>query len=177
MKPRDWQTQAVLIPIGVRSKKWLTPLTVNDCRHEVEARSSALLGMQVYDAALPVGNSALRLRVRFRPWWHTHQVGELVVDLKPETDTSHTAVTVEAGLRVGAVILLMVWAAVVLIPILVFPTLPTKIFFGVVLAFPLISAFINARLQVRLAMHRLRAALPDVSDRGRQTEGGGASVC
>lgn len=173
----DWQTQAVLLPIGVHSQKWITPLTVNDCRHEVEARSSAVLGMQVYDVGSRTGNSVLRLRVRFRPWWQLHQTGEIVVALEPETGTSQTLVRVEAGLRMGVVVSLMVWTAVLLIPILVLGPLPTKIFFGVVLVFPPIFAFLNARSQIRLAMHRLHAALPNAPESSRRDEGGGARVC
>ena len=68
---------------------------------------------------------------------------------------------VAAGLRMGVVISLLVWTAVLLIPILIFGPLPTKIFFGVVLVIPPIFAFLNARTQIRSAMHRLHAALPD----------------
>jgi hypothetical protein len=157
----DWDTQAVVLPIGIRPKKWLTPLTVDDCRHQVEERSSAFLGMQVYDSGSHKGNSAIRLRVRFRPWWRLHQAGEVVVDLEPEDGTSKTEVRVAAGLRMGVVISLLVWTAVLFIPVLIFGPLPTKIFFGVVLVIPPIFAFLNARTQIRSAIHRLHAALPD----------------
>ncbi len=118
----------MLIPIGVASKEWLTLMTVADCRREIERRSSALIGMQVYDTDALSAISALRLRVRFRPWWQLHQASELVVYLRSETARSKTAVRVEAGLRVGVVISLLVWTGFLLIPIFVFQTLETRIF-------------------------------------------------
>jgi len=166
----------VLIPIGVASKEWLTPMTVADCRREIERRSSALIGMQVYDTDALSAISALRLRVRFRPWWQLHQASELVVYLRSETARSKTAVRVEAGLRVGVVISLLVWTGFLLIPIFVFQTLETRIFFGVVLVLPWISVALNARLQIRSAMRRLHTALPDAPRDGRPADGGGVWV-
>ena len=68
--------------------------------------------------------------------------------------------SVSSGLRVGAAIAVLVWIAALLVPLLVFSPLPTRIFFAVVLVLPVISALFIARLQVRSSLRRLRLALP-----------------
>jgi hypothetical protein len=101
------------------------------------------------------------LRVRYRSWWALHQVAELVVDLEPDPSSpTGTAVSVSSGLRVGAAIALLVWIAALLVPLLVFSPLPTRIFFAVVLVLPVISALFIARLQVWSSLRRLRLTLP-----------------
>jgi hypothetical protein len=150
-------SEVVLIPLGVGLMQWLTPRTVTECTRQLEAQST-LIGMQVYG---PSGGGAPRLKVRFRPWWALHQQAELVVNLEPDHSRSTgTAVRVSSGLRVGAAIPLLVWIAAMLVPLLAFSPMPTKVFFAVVLVLPVISALITARLQVRSAMRRLRAVLP-----------------
>jgi len=67
---------------------------------------------------------------------------------------------VSSGLRVGAAIALLVWIAALLVPLLVFSPLPTRIFFAAVLVLPVISALFTARLQVRSSLRRLRRTLP-----------------
>jgi len=130
------------------------------CTRLLEAQST-LIGMQVYG---PSGDGAPRLRVRFRPWWALHQQAELVVNLAPDQSSSTgTALSVSSGLRVGAAIALLVWIAALLVPLVAFSALPTKVFFAVVLMLPVISALITARLQVRSAMRRLRVVLPPAS--------------
>jgi hypothetical protein len=90
-----------------------------------------------------------------------HQQAELVVDLEPDHSSPiGTAVSVSSGLRVGAAIALVVWIAALLVPLLVFSPLPTRVFFAVVLVLPVISALVTARKQVRSGLRRLRLALP-----------------
>src|SRR5205807_1297352 len=144
------------------------------CRRELEVRSSGYMGMQVYGAT---STDNAQLRIRFRPWWELDQQAELVVDLEPDTShDSRTTVQVAAGLRVGTAILVLVWIAVMLVPLLAFSPLLTKVFFGVLLALPVILVPITARLQVRAAMRRLRVALPEAAPGGPLVEGGGATV-
>jgi hypothetical protein len=150
-------SDVVLIPLGVRQSQWFTPSAVYDSKQRLLAQST-LIGMQVYG---PDGDGASRLRVRYRPWWALHQQAELVVDLEPDhSSPTGTAVRVSSGLRVGAAIALLVWIAALLVPLLVFSPLPTRVFFAVVLVLPVISALITARLQVRSGLRRLRLALP-----------------
>ena len=162
MRLADRHTQGLLIPLGLRSRRWLTPLTVADCRRALEDRSGGYIGMQVYGAAASTHNAGLNLRVRFRPWWELHQQAELAVEIEPDASRdSLTTVRVVAGLRVGAAVLVLVWMAVLLVPFLAFSQLPTRVFFGVVGALPLILAPVTARIQIRAAMRQLRTALPE----------------
>jgi hypothetical protein len=55
---------------------------------------------------------------------------------------------------------MLVWIAVLAVPLLVFSPLPTRIFFAVVLVLPVISAVFTARLQIRSSLRRLRLTLP-----------------
>lgn len=163
----------MLIPLGIGSKHWLTPGTVGDCRRQIEARSG-LIGMQAYASS----SVPSRFRVRFRHWWLLHQVAELEVELESApADAAHTGVRVKAGLRMGVAIMLLVWVAVLLVPVLAFSPVPTRVFFVVVLLLPVISALITTPIQIRAALRRLRVALPEVpSDADRPTLGGGATV-
>jgi hypothetical protein len=150
-------SQAVLLPLGVRPTRWLTQRAVHDSEQRLLVQSR-LFGMQVYR---PDSDVASPLRVRYRSWWALHQVAELVVDLEPDPSSpAGTAVSVSAGLRVGAAIAALVWIAALLVPLLVFSPLPTRIFFAVMLILPVISALFIARLQVRSSLRRLRLTLP-----------------
>jgi len=114
--------------------------------------------MQLYR---PDSDVESRLRVRYRSWWALHQVAEVVVDLEPDpTSPTGTAVSVSSGLRIGAAIAGLVWIAALLVPLLAFSPLPTRIFFAVVLVLPVISNLFIARLQVRSSLRRLRRTLP-----------------
>jgi hypothetical protein len=114
--------------------------------------------MQVYR---PDSDAVSPLRVRYRSWWALHQVAEVVVDLEPDPSSlTGTAVSVSSGLRVGAAIAALVWVAVLLVPLIVFSPLPTRIFFAVMLVLPVISNVFIARLQVWSSLRRLRVTLP-----------------
>ena len=157
MRRRASHSRAVLLPLGVRLTRWLTRSTVHDSEHRLLAESR-LFGMQLYR---PDGDVVSQLRVRYRSWWALHQVAGIVVDLEPDPSSpSDTAVSVSSGLRVGAAIALLVWIAALLVPLLVFSPLPTRIFFAAVLVLPVISALFTARLQVRSSLRRLRRTLP-----------------
>lgn len=168
-------SEVVLIPLGVARTQWLTPSTVTDCQHQLEAQSS-FIGMQVY---APSGDGAPRVRVRFRPWWKLHQQAELLVDLQPNhSSPARTTVSLTSGLRLGVAISLLVWIAVLLAPLIAFPSAPTKVFFALLLVLPVISVLITARLQGRSAIRRLRVALPAVPAPANPfVTGGDARVC
>jgi hypothetical protein len=165
----------VLIPLGVGLKHWFTKGTVAECRREIKARSS-FIGMQAYEPS--GGDSPSRLIVRFRAWWLLHQEAELLVDLESDVaNAAYTAVRVKAGLRVGTALVLLVWGAAMLVPLLAFSSMPTKVFFAVMLLLPVISVLITAPLQIRSALRRLRIALPPASsDADHSALGGGATV-
>lgn len=147
----------MLLPFGVRPTRWLTQSAVHDSEQRLLVQSR-FVGMQVYR---PDSDAASPLRVRYRSWWALHQVAEVVVDLEPDPSSpKRTAVNVSSGLRVGAVIAALVWIAALLVPLLVFPPLPTRIFFAVMLVLPVISNLFIARLQVRSSLRRLRLTLP-----------------
>lgn len=150
-------SKVVLLPLGVRPTRWLTQSAVHDSEQRLLVRSR-FFGIQVYRRD---SNVASPLRVRYRSWWALHPVAELVVDLEPDPSSPKcTVVITSSGLRVGAVIAAMVWIAALLVPLLVFSPLPTRIFFAVMLVLPVISNLFIARLQVRSSLRRLRRTLP-----------------
>jgi hypothetical protein len=147
----------LLLPLGVYLTRWLTKSAVHDSEQRLLVQSR-LFGMQLYR---PDSDVVSQVRVRYRSWWVLHQVGEVVVDLEPDpTSPTGTVVSVSSGLRVGAAIALLVWIAALLVPLLVFSPLPTRIFFAVALVLPVISALFTARLQVRSSLRRFRLTLP-----------------
>ena len=156
------QARAMLIPVGASSMEWRTPLTVEACYRELQNQSGPL-GLQVYGSQSSIRPGPLRVVARFRSWWYLQQVAELVVDIEPDHKSgSATLVRARSGLRLGVAIVSLVWVAVLLVPLLVFPSVPTKVFFALVLGLPLVSVFINTRLQIRSAMRKIRSALPAV---------------
>ena len=160
MHRRASHSGVVLLPLGVRPTRWLTRSTVDESERRLLAESR-LFGMQLYR---PDSDVESRLRVRYRSWWALHQVAEVVVDLEPDpTSPTGTVVSVSSGLRIGAAIAGLVWIAALLVPLLVFSPLPTRIFFAAVLVLPVISALFTARLQVRSSLRRLRRTLPPAS--------------
>ena len=123
--------------------------------------------MQAYASS----SAPSRLRVRFRHWWLAYQEAELEVDLEPDpADAANTQVRVKPGMRMGVAVMLLVWVAVLLVPVLAFSFVPTRVFFVVVLLLPVISALITTQIQIRAALGRLHVALPEVSsDAGRSS--------
>ena len=148
----------MLVPVGIELQHWFTAKSVADCRRDLKERSG-LLGIQVYEATGSAQSPDVR--VRYRDWLSLYQEAELVVHLEPTTsDAVRTAVRVTAGMRVGVLISLVAWAGFLTAPLVIFPTVPTKVFFAVVLFLPIASALIITRVQIRRAISEVRMALP-----------------
>jgi len=138
------------LSLGVTSTRLSTRLNVTESQRLLVTGSS-FLGVQAHliEAGL--------LRLSVRRWWLPAYQAELSVRLR-ESDRG-TEVDVRAGIRLGVVLFLVVWAIAFLLPTIAVASASAKGFFLVVMFLPLLSAFVGSRFQIRYALGYIRKSL------------------